>query len=167
MAEPARPAVPEGPYLVMGIGNAGQAAVAALSALAGPSSVLVFDDSAGSEVRGRRRRLEKLGVCFVDDPVPVLRDAGAVIKSPGVLMGHPVIEAAERRGIPVLDELELGWRLCSQPTVAVTGTDGKSTTCALVMAVLGAAGGDPLLTGNVEAFRRSPAMTHVPAEHPG
>src|SRR5262249_56473413 len=86
VAAPAPPAVPEGPYLVMGIGNAGQAAVAALSELAGPSSVLVFDDSAGNEVRGRRRRLEKLGVSFVDDPVPVLGGVGVGIKSPGVLI---------------------------------------------------------------------------------
>jgi UDP-N-acetylmuramoyl-L-alanyl-D-glutamate--2,6-diaminopimelate ligase len=165
--EPVRPAVPEGPYLVMGIGNAGQAAVAALTERAGPSSVLVYDDSDGDEVRVRRRRLTKLGVRFVDDPLLALDDVRAVIKSPGFLMRHPVIEAADRRGLPVLDELELGWRMTSQPVVAVTGTDGKSTTCALVMSVLAEAGGNPLLTGNVEAFRRSPAMTRVPRDRRG
>jgi UDP-N-acetylmuramoyl-L-alanyl-D-glutamate--2,6-diaminopimelate ligase len=167
VAEPMRPAVPEGPYLVMGIGNAGQAAVAALCEHASGPAVFVYDDSAADEVRARRRRLRGRGVSFVDDPVPLLAEVGTVIKSPGLPMDHPVIEAADRRAIPVMDELELGWRMSWQPTIAVTGTDGKSTTCALVTSVLRHAGGNPLLTGNVEAFRRSPAMTSVSREHRG
>jgi UDP-N-acetylmuramoyl-L-alanyl-D-glutamate--2,6-diaminopimelate ligase len=82
-------------------------------------------------------------------------------------MAHPVVTAAADRGIPVLDELELGWRMSSQPTAAVTGTDGKSTTCELVTSVFRAAGGNPLLTGNVEGFRRCPALTRVPRDHNG
>jgi len=167
VAEPVRPAVPDGPYLVMGIGNAGQAAVAALAERSGPSSVFVYDDSFADEVRACRRRLTKRGITFVDDPISVLERVQAVIKSPGILMSHPALEAATRLGIPVLDELELGWRLSWQPTIAVTGTDGKSTTCALIIAALSAAGGNPTLAGNVEGFRGAPAMSRVSGEHQG
>ena len=166
-AEPRRPAVPDGPYLVMGLGNAGQAAVAALSERAEPSEIMVCDDSQGDEVRERRRALAERGVAFLAEPLEVVDQMGAVIKSPGIHMNHPVVAAAQRGGIPVLDELELGWRMAWQPTVAVTGTDGKSTTCELVRAALHAAGGEPLLCGNVEGFRRCPAMTRVPRDHRG
>ena len=57
----------------------------------------------------------------------------------------------------MIDELELGWRLSWQPVVGVTGTDGKSTTAALVVSALRTAGGNPLLSGNVEGFRRVPS----------
>jgi UDP-N-acetylmuramoyl-L-alanyl-D-glutamate--2,6-diaminopimelate ligase len=167
VAESPRPAVPEGPYLVMGIGNAGLAAVEALIERTGPSCVVVCDDSSGDEVRSRRRTLARRGVAFADEPIRILEELGAVIKSPGVRMDHPVLAAAANRGIPVLDELELGWRMSWQPTVAVTGTDGKSTTCELVTSALRAGGGNPLLTGNVEGFRRFPAMTRVPEDHDG
>jgi UDP-N-acetylmuramoyl-L-alanyl-D-glutamate--2,6-diaminopimelate ligase len=151
----------------MGLGNAGRAAVEALAARNGPSSVLVWDDSGGDEVRAMRRSLAKQGVATASDEARALQRVHAVVKSPGIPMEHPLVAAAGRRGLPVLDELELGWRLSSQPVVAVTGTDGKSTTTALVLSVLGAAGGRPLLTGNVEGFRGAPAMSAIPAEHDG
>jgi UDP-N-acetylmuramoylalanine--D-glutamate ligase len=54
--------------------------------------------------------------------------AGSLIKSPGVPQSAPAIVAARRRGISVLGELELAWRLLANPFVAVTGTNGKTTT---------------------------------------
>jgi UDP-N-acetylmuramoyl-L-alanyl-D-glutamate--2,6-diaminopimelate ligase len=167
VAEPARPTVAEGPYLVMGTGNAGRSAVTAVAALGGSSAVLVCDDSTGDEVRSARRRLADRGIAFTDDPVSALDQVRVVVKSPGIPMDHPVIAAAGRRRIPVLDEFELGWRLSWQPVVAVTGTDGKSTTAALTLSALMAAGGNPLLSGNVEGFRHCPAMSAVPREHEG
>ena len=54
--------------------------------------------------------------------------AGTLIKSPGVPQNAPVVEAARARGIPVLGELEIAWRLLSNEFIAVTGTNGKTTT---------------------------------------
>jgi UDP-N-acetylmuramoylalanine--D-glutamate ligase len=54
--------------------------------------------------------------------------AGSLIKSPGVPQTAPAILAARRRGIPVLGELELAWRLLPNEFIAVTGTNGKTTT---------------------------------------
>jgi UDP-N-acetylmuramoyl-L-alanyl-D-glutamate--2,6-diaminopimelate ligase len=167
IVQPARPPVPFGPYLVMGTGNAGRSAAAALSDFSHPSDVLVCDDSIGSEIRRARRRLARRQIAFTEDPIAALARVRLVVKSPGIPMENPVIQVARRRGIPVIDELELGWRLSRQPVVAVTGTDGKSTTAALVVSVLRASDRDPLLSGNVEAFRRAPAMSSVPPKHPG
>jgi UDP-N-acetylmuramoylalanine--D-glutamate ligase len=54
--------------------------------------------------------------------------AGTLIKSPGVPQNAPVVVAARARGVPVLGELELAWRLVANEFVAVTGTNGKTTT---------------------------------------
>ena len=56
----------------------------------------------------------------------------AVVKSPGVPREAPVIAAARERGIPVLGELELAWRLLPNEFIAVTGTNGKTTTVELL-----------------------------------
>ena len=70
-----------------------------------------------------------------------------LVKSPGVPMSAPPVAAALERGLPVLDELELGWRSDRRPLVGVTGTNGKST-CALVVEFLNRAGSPALLAGN-------------------
>ena len=70
------------------------------------------------------------------DGVALLDGVGTVVKSPGVPQEAPVIRAARARGIVVLGELELGWRLLPNDVIAITGSNGKTTTTELV-------GGDP------------------------
>ena len=72
-----------------------------------------------------------------------------VVKSPGVPNEAPVIEAARERGVPVLGELELAWRLLPNRFVAVTGTNGKTTTTELLGAIWREAGLPVALAGNV------------------
>ena len=167
VSEPPRPPVPDGPYLVMGAGHAGRSAIEALVNRSGPADVLVCDDSIGDEIRRTRRTLAERGIGFVDDPIGALDRVRAIVKSPGFPMDHPVIQAADRRHIPVMDEFELGWRLSRQPVVALTGTDGKSTTAKLVASALRAAGGDPVLSGNIDGFRKCPPMSGIPFDHRG
>jgi UDP-N-acetylmuramoylalanine--D-glutamate ligase len=72
-----------------------------------------------------------------------------VVKSPGVPNEAPVIAAARERELPVLGELELAWRLLPGRFVAVTGTNGKTTTTELLGAVWRAAGLPVAVAGNV------------------
>ncbi len=74
---------------------------------------------------------------------------GTLIKSPGVPQDAPIIEAAHRRGIPVLGELELAWRLLDNEFVAVTGTNGKTTTTEWIGHVHREAGQPVAVVGNV------------------
>lgn len=78
-----------------------------------------------------------------------LEGATLVVASPGVPERAPIVEAAQRRRLPVWSELELGARLCSVPYVAVTGTNGKSTTTEMVAAAMRAAGLDAVACGNI------------------
>jgi UDP-N-acetylmuramoylalanine--D-glutamate ligase len=78
-----------------------------------------------------------------------LDGATMVVASPGVPQVADVIRWALERGLPVVSELELGARLCRVPYVAVTGTNGKTTTIELVAAMLKASGLEARACGNV------------------
>jgi UDP-N-acetylmuramoylalanine--D-glutamate ligase len=67
-------------------------------------------------------------VHFDASGVALAARAGTLIKSPGVPQSAPAVAAARARGVPVLGELELAWRLLPNEFVAVTGTNGKTTT---------------------------------------
>jgi UDP-N-acetylmuramoyl-L-alanyl-D-glutamate--2,6-diaminopimelate ligase len=73
-----------------------------------------------------------------------------VIKSPGVPFTAPAPARAAELGVPVIDELELAWRMGAAPLICVTGTNGKSTVCALLAAIARAAGLDAVVAGNTE-----------------
>jgi len=149
-----RPAVPEGPYLVVGLGRAGLAAIDALVGRFGAADVRAWDDS--QSARSRKVIPAGRGLVRVSERASALEGIRAVVKSPGIPPAHPLLVSARRRGLPIIDELELGWRLSTRPMVAVTGTNGKSTTAALVAAALQANGMWPALAGNVESDRGVP-----------
>ena len=134
-----RPALPEGPYLVVGLARSGIAAVRMLR----EHGDVVAVDSGTPEVPDDIDA--QLGV----DGVDLLDRAALVVKSPGVPNEAPVIAAARERGVPVLGELELAWRLLPNRFVAVTGTNGKTTTTELLGAIWREAGLPVALAGNV------------------
>ena len=144
-----RPPLPPGPYLVAGLGRAGQAAVAALLQLG--AEVTAWDASHGTRVKDVRRALEPLGVRTFLGPVNAALDHAAprtLVRSPGIPFDAPLLLAARTRGVEVVDELELGWRMSAVPLIGVTGTNGKSTVCGLTAALLAADGRDAVLAGN-------------------
>jgi UDP-N-acetylmuramoylalanine--D-glutamate ligase len=87
-----------------------------------------------------------------EDDLSLLDGVDVVVKSPGVPGDRPLVVAARERGIPVWSEVELGYRwLAPSGTklVGVTGTNGKSTTTALLGAIFVAAGRDVAVAGNI------------------
>ena len=150
-----RPPAPPGPYLVLGLGQAGRAAVVALRELDGGGDRVLASDRNSSEVPKQvRRELAEGGVRIsIGDQQNLLEmrpSPRTLIKSPGIPMDNEVIRKARRRGLEVIDELELGWRLTDTPVVAVTGTNGKTTTSALATEVLASCGLDARLAGNAD-----------------
>jgi UDP-N-acetylmuramoylalanine--D-glutamate ligase len=121
-----RPPLPPGPYLVVGLARSGQAAALALS---GRGERVLGWDAASPQGLGR---LYEAGVeVQLDasgDAFAAISEARTLIKSPGVPQDAPIVAAARRRGLPVLGELELAWRLIGSEFIAVTGTNGKTTT---------------------------------------
>jgi UDP-N-acetylmuramoylalanine--D-glutamate ligase len=83
------------------------------------------------------------------DGLALLDGIKTVVKSPGVPREAPVISAALERGIDVVGELELAWRAIPNRFVAVTGTNGKTTTVELLGHVYRTAGEPVAVAGNV------------------
>lgn len=118
--------------------------------------VVVADDD-GSE---RTQRLAaELGVELVvapDDHVGLLRGADLVVPAPGVPETHAIVAAARRLDVELVSEIELAYRWelerdgGPRPIVAVTGTDGKTTTTLLMVAILTAAGRRSVASGNTD-----------------
>jgi UDP-N-acetylmuramoylalanine--D-glutamate ligase len=75
--------------------------------------------------------------------------ASLIVVSPGVPWNMPELEAARRAGVPVIAELELGFRQITGTVAAVTGTKGKSTTTAALGAMLREAGENTRVGGNI------------------
>jgi UDP-N-acetylmuramoylalanine--D-glutamate ligase len=83
------------------------------------------------------------------DGLELVGRARTVVKSPGVPAHAPAVAAAHARGLVVVGELEIAWRLIQADFVAVTGTNGKTTTVELLGAIHRAAGLPVAVAGNV------------------
>ncbi len=137
-----RPPLPPGPYLVVGLARSGAAAAQMLRA---HGEVLGCDVGAPREAED----LEGVEVRLRADGLDLLERARTVVKSPGVPQHAPVIVAARERGRAVVGEMELAWRLIPNEFVAVTGTNGKTTTAELLGEIHRAAGAPVDVAGNV------------------
>ena len=144
-AKEIRPPLPRGPFLVVGLARSGRA-VARL--LAGRGETVRGVDTGHPE---GAEGLRGLGVeVFLDtDGLAQLEGTRTVVKSPGVPREEPVIAAALERGVEVVGELELGWRALPNRFLAVTGTNGKTTTVELLGHLYRGAGEPVAVAGNV------------------
>lgn len=140
-----RPPLPAGPWLVVGLARSGKAAALALAA----RGETVIGVDSGSP--GQLPELAAAGVECVTGTAGVeqLDRVRTVVKSPGVPSDAEVILEAERRGLEVIGELELGWRLVPGRIVAITGTNGKTTTTELTTHIFRRAGRPVEPAGNV------------------
>ncbi len=140
-----RPELPEGPFLVVGLARSGQA-VAKL--LAGRGEEVLGVDSGHPEGAAGLREVG-VEVVLDEDGLALLDGVRTVVKSPGVPREAPVIAAALERGLDVIGELELAWRAIPNRFVAVTGTNGKTTTVELLGHLYRTAGEPVAVAGNV------------------
>jgi UDP-N-acetylmuramoylalanine--D-glutamate ligase len=142
-----RPALPGGPYLVVGLARSGVAAAKAL----GARGELVIGVDAGEPASDQLRELVDAGIeVYVnDDGLALSPEVNTIVKSPGVPRQAPVIERALAENRTVIGELELGWRLLLNETIAVTGTNGKTTTVEWIGHIYRAAGLPVAVAGNV------------------
>jgi UDP-N-acetylmuramoylalanine--D-glutamate ligase len=134
-----------GPYLVVGLARSGVAAALALRV----RGEEVTGVDSGAPIGAAALSRAGVDVHTGTDGIAQLAGARAVVKSPGVPAGAPVIAAARERGISVLGELELGWRMLPNEFLAVTGTNGKTTTVELIGHIHREGGLPVAVAGNV------------------
>ena len=140
-----RPPLPPGPFLVAGLARSGAAAALALRAR---GEEVIGCDTGASELAGRLRDAG-VEVHLGTPGGELVARARTLVKSPGVPREAPMVVAARERGLPVIGELELAWRLIPNQFIAVTGTNGKTTTTELVGHIHREAGLPAAVAGNV------------------
>lgn len=111
----------------------------------------VFVSDAGSISEARKNDLQDRKIDFEQGGHSVHRilDCEELIKSPGIPFEKEVIQEARKKGIDVIDELEFSSRYSKGKIIAITGTNGKTTTALLTYHLLKTAGLDVGLAGNV------------------
>src|SRR5689334_766178 len=116
---------------VVGLAKSGVAAARLLRRLG--ARVLASDSGARESVTREARVLERDGCALWTGGHPEAAFLGAelVVVSPGVPLELPALAAVRARGVPVIGELELAWRVMEADCIAITGTNGKTTTTAL------------------------------------
>jgi len=134
---------------VVGLGRSGIAAARLIRRLGG--RVLASDSGARESLSAEARDLERLGCGLWTGGHPDAAFAGAdlVVVSPGVPLDVPALKAARARGVPLIGELELGWRVMEADLIAITGTNGKTTTTALTGELVGGTVRPLLVGGNI------------------
>jgi UDP-N-acetylmuramoylalanine--D-glutamate ligase len=125
--------------------------VAAALALRARGEEVIGCDAGGGGREVMSGRLSDAGVEVHLDAsgVALAARAGTLIKSPGVPQHAPLVEEARARGVPVLGELELAWRLLPSEFIAVTGTNGNTTTTEWIGHIYREAGVPVAVAGNV------------------
>ncbi len=135
-------------YAVLGLARSGMATVRALAAAG--AHVVAWD----SDPMARERAAAVDGVIVHDPALLDLTGAAGLVVSPGVpLNTHPLVAQARAAGVPVIGDIELFAQaraeLPPHKVVGITGTNGKSTTTALVHHILKVAGVPTLMGGNI------------------
>jgi UDP-N-acetylmuramoylalanine--D-glutamate ligase len=146
--------------VVIGLGTSGEAAARLLAEQ--QKEVVVRDESGSVMLEQRAEGLRALGVSVELASGLRLEDTrfDLGILSPGIDPARPLVHSLSQARVPLWSELELAYRFCECPLVAITGTNGKTTTTELCYAVLSAAGKRTSAAGNIgvalsDAVRRS------------
>lgn len=135
--------------LVIGLGKSGLASTSVLR----DRGVRVYatDEKPAAELQDAIAAVESAGATFVlpGELQPVFKGLTSAVLSPGVPPTSPVVRAVNAANVPVVSEIEVAYRLCKAPIVAVTGTKGKSTTTALIGHLLRECGRTVYVGGNI------------------
>ncbi len=135
---------------VVGMGLSGVAAARLLRKHG--ARVTLTDDKSEMELKDAVRSLEGTDVSYRMGGIDagLLLESDLVVISPGVPSHMPQIERARQASVAVISEVELAFSFCSSPIVAITGTNGKTTTTMLTHHIAKRAGIKAALGGNVE-----------------
>jgi UDP-N-acetylmuramoylalanine--D-glutamate ligase len=133
--------------LVLGLGRSGMAAASLLRR--DGARVVVRDEGDDAQLEERADRLRQLGVRVeLGNRFDATAHFDLAVLSPGIAPERPIVSELVRTQTPVLSELELAYRFCLCPIIAVTGTNGKTTTTELIDSMLTFCGRRSLAAGN-------------------
>lgn len=147
-------------YLIVGAGRSGIAAAKMLTEL--NKDFLIFD---GNENLDKAEIISKIGTDKDIDFILGSVSAGGLdgidicVVSPGVPLDTPIMQAVKEKNIPIYSEIELAYLYDKGEIIAITGTNGKTTTTSLVYEIVKAHNDHTLLVGNIEIPYTGLALT--------
>lgn len=149
-------------FVILGGGESGTGA----ALLAKKQGYDVFLSDGSSLKSGYRNELQEAGIDFEEgkhDADKILA-ADEVMKSPGIPEKAAIVQRIREKGIPVISEVELAWRFKGNSRIiAITGSNGKTTTTALTHHICRTGGLDCALVGNIgDSFARQVALDPKP-----
>ncbi len=136
--------------LIVGLGKSG-AAIARFLKNRGCTSLTVTDMAKEEQVSKYASLMREMGVHteLGQHRTETFENADLIVLSPGVPHTIQPIKWAQKKGIPVLGEIELACRFISEPIIAITGTNGKTTTTTLLGEMLKKSGFNVFVGGNI------------------
>lgn len=135
--------------LVLGLARTGRETVRFLVQQA--AEVVVSDCKGEQELKTEVEALAGLPIRFFlgGEETTWLDEIDALIPSPGVPAGNALLREAAKRGVEILSEIELAYRFLRVPLVAITGTNGKSTTTTIIGEIFKSHGFETFVGGNI------------------
>ncbi len=135
--------------LVLGAGISGMSVAYILSKLG--AKVTLSDAKSEEALNKDFSSLREAGVTLSlgNQNEKLLDKTDYIVLSPGISIYIPLVKAAQAKGITVMSEIEVAYRLCPAPIIAVTGTNGKTTTTTLIGEMLKTTGREVVVGGNI------------------
>ncbi len=136
-------------FFVLGMSKSGRAATEFL--LKNKATVYIYDDLSSDRVEQTVAELEKKGAKRIkkEDVNRMVEICDGLVISPGIPIDHPIAVSFKRRGRAVLGETELAARYMRCPILAITGTNGKTTTVSMLTEILKRGGLNASACGNI------------------
>jgi UDP-N-acetylmuramoylalanine--D-glutamate ligase len=135
--------------LIVGASKSGRAA--ALLAKHLGYEVFVSESAAADKFQNTITEFENYGIEFEfgKNSLEKIIDSNLIITSPGVPRTAPILLEAAAKNIEIISEIEFAYRNCKNPIIAITGTNGKTTTTALIEFILNESGKKAIAAGNI------------------
>jgi UDP-N-acetylmuramoylalanine--D-glutamate ligase len=150
---------------VVGLARSGLACCEVLTKLG--AQVIPYDGKPASALTDAIAQLTTLGLTPMTDGAALdYSQLDYVVTSPGVRKDAAVLLGAVAAGVPVLGEIEAAYRIARAPILAITGTNGKTTTTMLLGEMLRAAGIETYIAGNIAAGDIAMPLIHAAFDAP-
>ena len=138
-------------YLVCGLARSGVASAVLLAKLGAHVTIQDIKPKEELELVENFDEIEKYNIDLYleKNPDDIVKNFDGIVVSPGIPCDLPFFAKAEEAGVEVIGEIELAYRLCPCKTIAVTGTNGKTTTTALLGEIMKAYRPGSVVVGNI------------------
>lgn len=148
-------------FLIVGAGRSGICCAKMLTETG--DDFVIYDGNPNLDKKATEKKIGRSGITFILDVITEKDFEGIDVcaVSPGVPYNSPVLTMARNKGIPLWSEIELAYLYDKGDIVAITGTNGKTTTTSLVYEIVKAHNENTLLVGNIEIPYTGLALSSV------